>query len=299
MSVELSIKNLLPVLPSKTITEKRINCSNTTFVGIDFGTSTTVVSIALLGHDGAPFSVEPIELNQKLADGAIYSSYKVPSIIAWDNNKLIIGEGASQLKFKLRQGQNIWQSFKMELGEDIGCRYPKSELGRDSKITILNPQDATKIFFKYLKVQIERFVKNNSLPMDIKYAVSIPASFEANQRKDLVDSLASNGMMLDKQALIDEPNAAFLSYVSKPAADGTYLQINEGYYPHVLVFDFGAGTCDISILEVGKDNKGVYSKNIAISKFEKLGGNDIDKLIAVDVLLPQLCRIPQDHKLSL
>lgn len=291
MTVELSINNLLPVLPSNRLTEKRINCLNTTFVGIDFGTSTTVVSIAMLGKENEPIFVKPIELNQRLADGAIYSSYKIPSIIAWFNNNLIIGEGAFQLKFKLRHDKNIWHSFKMDLGEDVGCKYPNSELGKKhEKLTILNPKDATKVFFKYLKVQIERYVKTNSLPSHIKYAVSIPASFEANQRKDLIDSLASNGMMLDKQALIDEPNAAFLSYVSKPSVDGTYLQIPEDYYPHILVFDFGAGTCDISILEVGKDNNGVYSKNIAISKFEKLGVNDIDKLIAVDVLLPQLLR---------
>lgn len=55
-----------------------------------------------------------------------------------------------------------------------------------------------------------------------------------------------------------------------------------------MVFDFGAGTCDISILELGLDKDGVYSKNIAISKFEKLGGDDIDRLLAIDILLPQL-----------
>ena len=289
MSTELTIKKLLPVLTSGKLSERNANILNTTYVGIDFGTSTTVVSIAVLGQNKEPLIVKPIELNQKLSDGAIFSSYKVPSVIAWHNNNLIIGEGASQLKFKLRQGKNLWHSFKMELGEDVGCKYPNSELGKNhNKLTILNPIDASKIFFKYLKVQIERYVKNNSLPSNIQYAISIPASFEANQRRDLVDSLESNGFMINKQSLIDEPNAAFLSYVSKTTIEGKQLQIPEDYYPNVLVFDFGAGTCDISILELGKDNNGVYSKNIAISRFEKLGGNDIDKLIAVDVLLPQL-----------
>ncbi len=289
MSTKLSIKTLLPVLTTGKLSEKNATIQNTTFVGIDFGTSTTVVSIAVIGKDKEPITVRPIELNQKLSDGAIFSSYKVPSVIAWCNNNLIIGEGAAQLKFKLRQGKNLWHSFKMELGEDVGCKYPNSELGKNhSKLTILNPTDASKIFFKYLKVQIERYVTTHSLPSNIQYAVSIPASFEANQRRDLVDSLESNGFMINKQSLIDEPNAAFLSYVSKSSSEGKYLEIPQDYFPHVLVFDFGAGTCDISILELGKDNNGIYSKNIAISRFEKLGGNDIDKLIAVDILLPQL-----------
>ena len=136
----------------------------------------------------------------------------MPSVVAWYNNNLLVGEGASQLKFKLRQGKNLWHSFKMEFGEDVGCKYPNSELGKNHEnLTILNPTDVAKIFFKYLKVQIERYIQTNNLPSNAKYAVSIPASFEANQRKDLVESLESNGFRIDKQSLIDEPNAAFLS----------------------------------------------------------------------------------------
>ena len=56
-----------------------------------------------------------------------YSSYKIPTMIGWYNKRLLIGEGASQLKLKLKQGKNLWHSFKMELGEDIGYKYPQSE----------------------------------------------------------------------------------------------------------------------------------------------------------------------------
>lgn len=144
------------------------------------------------------------------------------------------------------------------------------------------------MFFKYLKAQIERYVKSNDLPEHIEYAISIPASFEANQRKDLIQSIESNGIMINKQSLIDEPNAAFLSYVLTAKSNNQTIKIPQDYYPNVLVFDFGAGTCDVSILEIGQDNRKVYSKNISISKFEKLGGDDIDRLVSVDVLLPQL-----------
>ena len=68
-------------------------------------------------------------------------------------------------------------------------------------------------------------------------------------------------MQISKQALIDEPNAAFLSYVNQ---NPDFLKIPENYYPNFLVFDFGAGTCDIAILEIGQDNNGVYSKNLSI-----------------------------------
>jgi molecular chaperone DnaK (HSP70) len=261
---------------------------NTTYIGIDFGTSTTVVSLAYFDTSSSTILAKSIELNQKLYDGTIYNSYKIPTMVAWYNQKLLVGEGANLLKLKLKQGKNLWHSFKMELGEDVGYKYPQSELNNE-RIKILNPKDVTSIFFKYLKVQIEKYAKEHNLPSNIEYAVSIPASFEANQRKDLIDSLHANGMMRNKQALIDEPNAAFLSYVSDPELKHE-ISILEDYPTNLLVFDFGAGTCDISILEIGYNPKGFYSKNLSISRFEALGGNDIDKLIAKDILLPQFLK---------
>jgi molecular chaperone DnaK (HSP70) len=186
----------------------------------------------------------------------------------------------------------MWSEFKMKLGTDAGCEYPASELHEDHpQVRILNPKDATKLFFKFLKTQIERYIRNDSsLSNTIQYAVSIPASFEANQRKDLVECLEANGIAVDRQALIDEPNAAFLSYVVNASGTSNPIKIPENYYPNVMVFDFGGGTCDISILEAGFDNHGAYSKNIAISRFEELGGKDLDTLIATDILLPQLLK---------
>ena len=284
MSNNITIKKLLPTTTSSSIIHQNKNL-NTTYIGIDFGTSTTVISLSSFDSITSKITSSPIELNQKLYDGSIYTSYKIPTMVGYYNNKLVVGEGANKIKLKLKQGKNLWHSFKMDLGEDIGCKYPQSELNNE-RLKILNPKDVTKIFFKYLKVQIEKYVATHNLPSNIEYAISIPASFEANQRKDLIESVNANGMLLNKQTLIDEPNAAFLSYISHPELKNE-IKILEDYPTNILVFDFGAGTCDVSILEVGYNTGGFYSKNLSISRFEALGGNDIDKLIAIDILLPQ------------
>lgn len=290
MATDINIQSLFPALRKTQLSQPMTDIFNTTFVGIDFGTSTTVVSIAVIDKTTKEIRTEPIWLNQKLYDGVVMSSEKIPTVIAWYNQQLLVGKGAADLKYQLKKGINVWYSFKMELGEDLGSKYYSSELDRNSDFPILNPKDAAKVFFQYLKAQIDRYIKINSLPLNAQYAVSIPASFEANQRKELIYALEQNEISINKQSLIDEPNAAFLSYVQVSSLEKTPLTIPEGDNPKILVFDFGAGTCDVSIIELGKNLNGIYSKNLSISKFEKLGGDDIDKLIAIDYLFPQLIK---------
>ena len=222
-----------------------------------------------------------------MEDGTIYQSEKLPSVIAWYNGRLLVGEGASNLKYTLTKGKNIWFSFKMEIGEDLGAKYYNSEVGDMEGVKIRNPKDCVRVFFMYLNMLIKKYCQDNGLSDNIMYAVSIPASFEANQRKELMEALESNGMNISKQSLIDEPNAAFISYVHDSEESEKPLLISPHYNSNVLVFDFGGGTCDISILEIGKSTNGLYSKNIAISKFTKLGGDDVDRYITFKYILPR------------
>ena len=277
----LSIRSLLPI-----ISEAKLD-KGSTFVGIDFGTSTTVVSIASQVNGEKKIKTLPIKLTQILEDGTKYQSEKLPSVIAWYNGKLLVGEGASNLKYTLTKGKNIWFSFKMEIGEDLGAKYYNSEVGDIAGIKIRNPKDCVRVFFMYLKMLITKYCQDNGLSDNIHYAVSIPASFEANQRKELMEALETNGMTISKQSLIDEPNAAFISYVHDSEDSEKPLLISPHYNSKVLVFDFGGGTCDISILEIGKSATGLYSKNIAISKFTKLGGDDVDRYITYKYIMPR------------
>ena len=277
----LSLKSMLPSTSNTQL------ASNITYVGIDFGTSTTIVSIATKENGKDKIKSLPIKLTQILEDGTIYQSEKLPSVIAWYNGKLLVGEGASNLKYTLTKGKNIWFSFKMEIGEDLGAKYYNSEIGNMEGIEIRNPKDCVRVFFMYLNMLITKYCKDHGLSENIMYAVSIPASFEANQRKELIEALEANSMNISKQSLIDEPNAAFISYIHDREDSEKPMLISSHYNSKVLVFDFGGGTCDISILEIGKSANGLYSKNIAISKFTKLGGDDIDRYITYKYILPR------------
>lgn len=290
MNEALCLPSLVPALRRQELVHDLLR--NVTYVGIDFGTSTTVASYAVLGDRSKPVSSEPIPIPQKLSDGRTQSYHLVPSVIAWDGQELLVGAGAQELQSRLTQGKDVWSSFKMELGVDLGPKYYNTALAHGHSVaTIETPRDAATVFFRYLKEHIEHFIKQKGLPADVRYCVSTPASFEANQRHDLMLALKAAGMELPEQAFIDEPNAAFLSYLVEANSNtNDPLHVPKDSPLHVLVFDFGAGTCDISILEIGQGSKQFYSKNLAISRFEALGGDDVDREVVRQVLLPALLK---------
>ena len=273
---KLSINQLFQI-PADAVENKR----GKTFVGIDFGTSTTVVSVAKYDARSKQVECTTLHLVQKEPD---VESELMPTVIAINNDgNPLVGEGAYKLKGNpnYTYGENIFHSFKMELGKDLGPVWYNSQ-----QPAIKSPQDATRFFFKQLKRCIEKACPDT----EIHYAVSIPASFESNQRKDLLDALKANGIPMTGKNLIDEPNAAFIGYINPDESYKEPIELNEGYNPKVLVFDFGAGTCDISILEISADYQGYHSKNLSISQFTELGGNDIDRYIANNYLLPSLLK---------
>ena len=124
-----------------------------TFVGIDFGTSTTVVSIACMDEGNEVPIAEPLQIPQFDEDGRRIDDHLVPSCLAWRNDRLLVGRGVSpHLKSLLLEGRDVWSSFKMLLGVDLGPQYPNTVLAKGrAQVVIERPQDAATVFFEYIR----------------------------------------------------------------------------------------------------------------------------------------------------
>lgn len=251
------------------------------FVGIDFGTSTTVVSQAQVINGEIKTAAIPIK--QKDDQGYSCSKPLIHSAIALKDSRLLFGCHAYDLKSVLSKNINIWHSFKMELGVSNNVQYSDSVLYNNHDYPINNTHDAITLYFKYIKSQVENHIKENGLPMKIEYAVSIPASFLESERIDLLKCLEEAKIVVGSNPFIDEPIAAVLNYLFE-STDKGFLDVQK----KIMVIDCGAGTCDVSILEVGKNANGAYSKNLSISRFGKIGGKLLDRMIADQVLWKQL-----------
>ncbi len=268
------------------------------FVGIDFGTSNTTVTLLQYNEELQTIQAEPLLVRQEGLSSFTSGeeNHIIPTVLAWDyqNNKLVYGQGVKKAlamrdaQKRYREGVNVWREFKMAIGTQES--YPQSSFAKDDNcpsIMIKTPEDAAFYFFQFLKKQIDEVAKKRDKTPE--YVFTVPASFELNQRDALRKTLRRAGIILKQHALLDEPNAAFFGAVAD------YLQENgkssaEAFCrnKHILVFDFGAGTCDISLLrsELDYETETFSISNLAISHFTALGGRNIDREIAESVLFP-------------
>ncbi|AEE52920.1 Hsp70 family protein [Haliscomenobacter hydrossis] len=258
---------------------------DSTFVGIDFGTSNTIVSFLCYYKDRKDFNITlPQTIELPFHKPKQVEEFIIPSAIYYneENKQIYYGiDAKGQNKTDHIEGKNYWSSFKTRLGIDEGGIFYNSLLKGHSTTTIVNPTQAAEAFLLWLKTQLETYIAENRLPQNVYYTVSIPASFNSNKREAYLNILKKIGIEINSTVLIDEPNAAFLHcLISLPKEKIKALQRQ-----HILVFDFGAGTCDISIVEFWEQSSGIiHSKNYSTSSDNLLGGDNIDFKIAEDIL---------------
>lgn len=113
-----------------------------------------------------------------------------------------------------------------------------------------------------LKILKKRAEEALGHPVD-KAVITVPAYFDDTARQATKDAASLAG--LEVLRLINEPTAAALAYGLDTGKEGIFV-----------IYDFGGGTFDVSILTM---RKGVFQV-LAIGGHTQLGGDDIDALIA-------------------
>jgi len=210
----------------------------------------------------------------------MYTHVMVPSIVAIHEGQEWVGEGAKRIRARtgelgLRQNKNLFFDCKNEIG--LGRTYPQAPE------TYRSPAEIGAHILKFLVDA----AGNEGLEDPDRTVVTVPASFQAAQRRETLRAAELAGIMLESGDLLDEPLAAFLDiFVARGPAE---FQVGrDGKI--LLVFDFGGGTCDIAVFKL-QFKEGEQSMTVAplsVSRYHRLGGGDIDDAIVFEVLLPQL-----------
>lgn len=260
---------------------------NQVCVGIDLGTTTTLCSTVRCQdvnlQKSMTIPVQHVKVKQESPnqyDNAIIDQ-KVASIVAIHDGKFFIGSNLYHLKGTpgYEYKTNIFYHWKLELGIDQTPMYPHAV---DTRLDM--PYKIAGGILNYIKRA--GLHKKDELPNTI---ITVPASFQANQRNDVLKAAQSAKIRVNDGMLIDEPNAAFLGYFNNlPDAEKERWSY-EVRNSNVMIIDFGGGTLDLSILNVDfRPDTGITISNIAISRYNDLGGQDIDMILAEEYLYPKV-----------
>jgi len=243
-------------------------------IGIDLGTTNSLLAYTILANNDS--ETHFLSINQPTTTKRRKKDVLCPSVVYYHkkSDKLYIGKGAEDKKYSAVQGVNVFSSSKSELGQKV--IFSKSQR-RD----IVYPYQVSSHVIEYL---LKEFKKNVHGELDdCKIVVTVPASFGGSQRTDTLKAIAEAGVNVSEGDLIDEPNAAFVGYLTKFGNQ----KIPDG--SRILIFDMGGGTTDISIVKLLHGGTDEYDvKNLAISRYDLIGGDDIDTHIATAHLLPKL-----------
>src|SRR3954462_3048127 len=222
-------------------------------IGIDLGTTNSVVAIM----EGKEPKVIPNEEGGRLT----------PSVVAWDDKgEVLVGQIArrqaitnpentiySAKRFMGRRHEEITEETKR-----VPYKVARGQHGeavfeiRGNKVT--PPEVSAKVLGK-LKRAAEEFLGEKVT----EAVITVPAYFNDSQRQATKDAGRVAG--LDVKRIANEPTAAALAYGLDKKKDEL-----------IAVYDFGGGTFDISILEVGENVVEV----VATNGDTHLGGDDID-----------------------
>jgi molecular chaperone DnaK len=189
----------------------------------------------------------------------------------------------------LRRGVDYFSSVKSDMGTHKV--YPRSALKglqTPAQVTaFILSRLAEAVLFKFPKYDVRTS----------HVTVTVPASFSALARTETLHALGDAGFDTTRIELIDEPVAALLDLLNSSDA----AQFLTAEFRNVLVFDYGAGTCDLSLVKArfnANSASGLEVINLAISPYRQLGGDDIDRAVMREVVWPLIATEQQRARIS-
>src|SRR5262245_23258790 len=224
-------------------------------IGIDLGTTNSVVAVMEGG--------EPTVITN--SEGA----RTTPSVVAFtkDGNRLV---GQVAKRQAVTNPENTVYSIKRFMGRRFDevseemkmVPYKVTRASNDVRIQAggkeWSPPEISAMILQKLKQAAEDYLGQKVT----QAVITVPAYFNDSQRQATKDAGKIAG--LEVMRIVNEPTAAALAYGLDKKKDET-----------IAVFDFGGGTFDISILEVGEGVVEVKSTN----GDTHLGGDNIDQRI--------------------
>jgi molecular chaperone DnaK len=218
-------------------------------LGIDLGTTNSAAAI----YEGGHATVIPS------AEGPTMAGKMFPSVVAFTKDgQLLIGEPAK------RQATANPEGTIFEIKRKMGTTYKANIFEKE-----YTPQQISAFVLQKIKKDAETYLGSTMR----KAVITVPAHFDDNQRQATKDAGEIAGF--EVMRIINEPTAACLAY----GIDKLEKEMK------ILVFSFGGGTHDVTLMDFGK---GVFQV-LSTSGDTQIGGTDVDKAL-MDYIIDEFKR---------
>src|SRR5512136_3062561 len=213
-------------------------------IGIDLGTTNSAAAVVMGG--------KPVVIPS--AEGPTVAGKMFPSVVAFTKDgQLLVGEPAR------RQAVTNPEGTIFEIKRKMGTNYKVNVYGKE-----YSPQQISAFILQKIKKDAETYLGGTIR----KAVITVPAHFDDNQRQATKDAGEIAGF--EVMRIVNEPTAACLAY----GIDKLEKEMK------ILVFSFGGGTHDVTLMDFGK---GVFQV-LSTSGDTQLGGTDVDKAVMAYIL---------------
>ncbi|OIQ26577.1 Hsp70 family protein [uncultured Vibrio sp.] len=265
-------------------------------VGIDLGTTNTVVAFCENNEHLEQEPVSLFEIDQLVGPGEVVRKPLLPSFryhpaegqispsditLPWqvsqfqgDIEHVIIGEWARELGAKV-EGRQVASAKSWLSHQAVDRESDILPWAGASDVEKVSPVVASASYLNHIRSAWNH--RNPSNPLENQdVVVTVPASFDEAARKLTIEAAKLAG--LPKIILLEEPQAVCYDWHSrhKESAESELAEL-----PLILVCDVGGGTTDLSLIEAKvTDNNPLELNRIGVGDHLMLGGDNLDLALA-------------------
>ncbi|GHV37593.1 hypothetical protein FACS1894187_14720 [Synergistales bacterium] len=224
-----------------------------TFLGIDFGTTQTVVTMI---REGSNYEPEIVEIDGKKT---------VDTALRLDAEDNVLFFGADALDRIYEAPDDTFYNFKVDIRSGKAFRSSNKDY---------KPETLALLFLKHLRQKIEtKYFNVDSLEQleDLYCTIGCPAAWNEVQRRTIIDIAKRAGF--PNVSCCDEPFGVIYYYHFRG-------DLSLATHQNVLVYDFGGGTTDVAIEKILPNADGSPCKTprvLAAGGMSNLGGKHFDE----------------------
>lgn len=256
-------------------------------IGIDLGTTNSVLAYAPLGAERAQVQLLPVP--QLVAAGTVESRTMLPSFLyladeaeaeggaldlPWGRSIDVVGEWARRRAAE-SPDRTVGAAKSWLAHSRVDRRQPILPWGAGAEVRKVSPVTAARRYLEHVAAAWGQAFPDAPIEQQA-VVLTVPASFDAGARELTREAALAAGLP-ENLVLLEEPQAAVYAWLDA-VGDRWRRLLKVG--DTLLVCDVGGGTTDLTLVSVAEENGELVLRRLAVGNHLLVGGDNMDLALA-------------------